>query len=192
MPMTYTDHIQNLTIMAKMRAVVEAMAELAGDNDEALDTHGREAEINSAMELVEWIAPAWLSFYSSSGTGVPFQDRLIERHEEAQAAEWARQYPSRASLFACAADDGGEHQEEAHEWLDAALQEEAIFLALGAHLHKGMVEIRAAFTDEINAPVGGKRFERKITQEDFLALEGDELEALVVEAIDTAYSGANE
>lgn len=186
MPMTYTDDVQHMTITAKMEAVLYAMKELASDNDEALDAYNREVDLYDRRNRMEWTCPAWLSFYSSTGTGAPFQDRLIEKHEQAQADYWKEHFPARADLFTCAADEN-EHQEEAHEWLDAALDDEAIYLQLEAERRDGDVIIRAGFSDEINRPVGGQWFERRIDESDFLKLEGAELESLINEAIDTAY-----
>lgn len=187
MVMTYTDDVQHLTIAAKMEAVIESMKELASDGDEALDAYNRPVDLHDARNRVVWTAPAWLRFYSSTGTGAPFQDRLIEKHEEAQAGYWKEHFPARADLFTCASDDEGEHQEEAHEWLDAALEDEAIYLNLEAERRDGDVIIRAGFGDEINRPVGGKWFEERIDEDDFLKLDGQALESLVTRAIDTAY-----
>lgn len=186
MPMTYTDDIQETTVVAKMRAVLDAMRELASDGDEALDSYNREIEPLHYGKGFQWCAPAWLRFYSSTGTGAPFQDKLIERSEQLQADEWKRQFPGRADLFTCASEEN-EHQEEAHEWLDAALHDEAVFLNLEIELRDGDVIIRSNFSSEYNTPVGGKYFERRIDQDEFLTLAGDDLELLVRLAIDTAY-----
>jgi hypothetical protein len=184
--MTYADDVNHLTITAKMEAVIEAMKELASDGDEALDAYNRDVDLHDRRNRVEWTCPTWLSYYSSTGTGAPFQDRLIEKHEATQAAHWKEYFPARADLFTCAADEG-EHQEEAHEWLDAALDDEAIYLQLEAERRDGDVIIRAGFSDEINRPVGGKWFEERIDQDDFLTLDDATLETLIHRAIDTAY-----
>lgn len=186
MPMTYTDDIQADTIKQKMWLVLEAMRELACDGDEALDGHGRVVEAMAYSTGYEWTAPAWLSVYSSTGTGAPFQDKLIERAEKLQAESWAEQFPGRADLFACVSEEN-EHQDEAHEWIDAALHDESISLNLEIESRTCEVIVRANFASDYNTPVGGKYYERRFDHEDFLTLAGGELEALVREAIDTAY-----
>ena len=187
MPMTYADDIQEITVKAKMEAVLYAMSEYARDGDEALDAYNRDVSPMHYGVGFEWCAPASLSFYRSTGTGAPFHDQRIERCEQAQADEWARQYPSRAGLFDCHADEDGEFRQEAEEWIDAATDEEFVYLTLEIELRDGDVIVRASFGDEINAPVGAIWFEERIAQDDFMRLDTDELEALIQRAVDIAY-----
>ena len=187
MVMTYTDDVQVATIKAKMEAVLDAMRELASDGDEALDAYNRPIAPMHYGTGFEWCAPAPLGFYGSTGTGTLFIDKLIERCEQSQADEWARQYPSRVGLFECYGEGGGEFYQEAEEWIDAATDEQWIYLSLEIELRDGDVIIRAALGDEINRPVGGKWFEERIDQDDFLKLGGKDLESLVTRAINTAY-----
>lgn len=185
--MTY--NLQHGTLVHKALALANEAIEQFGTNDEALDTYQRNAEIDSYGD-VTWTAPAWLSYYSSTGTGCSWQDVLIERCEQMQADEYARQYPDRASLFDIASNDESPLQSDAHEWLDAALQDEAIYLSFEIHITDSAVEIRAGFGDEINRPLA-LQYESSLTHEEFL-LMSDSDSAALINAIETAVYTAKE
>jgi hypothetical protein len=180
-----TDGIQKKALSAKMLHTITALAEMIGDGDEAVDSYNRKPSEQDHRDGFEYCAPAYLSFYSSTGTGNAWQDKLIERHEEAQAAEWATQHPDRPSLFDVAADDDSSLQSEAHEWLDAALQGEAIYLSLEIESTDGDVIIRAEFTDEINAPYTS--YVVTLDADEFMVMDDARLDKLLTEMADKVY-----
>lgn len=179
--------IQTDTIRHKAIALANAAIEQFGMNDEALDTYGRNAEIDSYGD-VTWCAPAWLSYYSSTGRGTDWQDKLIERCEESQADEWARQYPNRKGLLQCAYDGDSRYESEAQEWLDAALGDEAIYLSFEIRMTDSDVIITSGFGDDINAPLA-QQFKRTIGRDEFLLMPDDELSALINEIETVVYTG---
>ncbi len=185
MVMLYTDEIQADVIRHKMRAVLAAIVESMTDNDEALDDK-REAEELEYQDGFTFTSPAALSFYSSMGSGTPMIDSLVQRHLDAQGREWASQFPSRASLSDCATDDGGEFQDEAQQWDDAALNDETIYIRVEVINDHGRIKFTACFTDEINAPHGVEYLET-IDESAFLALDGDELESLANRVAEAPY-----
>lgn len=188
--MAYFGDIQDAAAREKLRMFVAAVAEKACDDDEAIDGRGREPDKLDYQDGFTWSAPAWLSFYSSTGTGTPWQDKLIERLIDSQAREWAEQYPNRAGMLdiLSADDDGeGEFRSEAEEWETAALEDEAIYIRFEAHRESGDIVIRACFCDEINAPYG-KEFEERIDEAEFMAMDSDALEALGNRVAEAPYS----
>lgn len=189
MPMTYTDDIQATVIREKMRLVMLAIVESIGDNDEAVDARNRELDKLEYQDGFEFVAPAHLSFYSSSGTGTPLHDRLVQRLLDSQAEEWKRQYPHRASLpdILTADDDGeGEFRNEAEEWETAALQDEIIYIRVEAVRDGGQIRFRSCFMNEINIPYGDE-FDIAIDDPEFIALDGDELEKFAAGIADAPY-----
>lgn len=94
-----------------------------------------------------------------------------------QAAEWARQYPQRASLPDCASGEG-EFSDEAQEWETAALDGETVWLRVEIIRERGGdVEFRACFHDDINAP-HGPEYRETLDESAFLNLDGADLESL--------------
>jgi hypothetical protein len=181
--MTYTDEIQADCIRGKMQALIAAIGESMRDNDEALEERAPESlEYQDGFTLV---MPAALSFYQSTGTGTPMLDSLAERHLDAQAAEWARQYPQRAPLPDCASDEG-EHSDEAQEWETAALEGETVWMRVEIVRKVGDVQFMACFTDEVNAP-HGPEYRETMDESAFLALDGPELESLAARIAESPY-----
>lgn len=185
--MSYTYGIQDSVVREKLRLFVGQVAEMIRDNDEAVDGYGREPDELEYRNGFEFVAPAYLNYYWSTGTGTPLHDTLIQRQIDLQEAEWARQYPNRKAIGDILSGDDEEFRSEAEEWEEAALQDEAIYIRVEAFRDSGDIKFRACFMDEINAPYG-KEFERDITESDFLALNGDGLEALAKELAEAPYS----
>lgn len=176
-----------MSIQQSMEQFASALTEYIGDNDEAIDSYGRAPEPMEYRNGFEYTAPAYLNFYSSTGTGAPWQDRIIERLEQAQADKWAQQFPDRADLFTVAALDESPLQSEAHEWLDAALEGEAIYISFEIFSDDDDVTIRASFTDEINAPLA-TQFDESMTSAEFLAMDDDASTALIERIADAIYT----
>jgi len=169
MAMLYTDHIQAATIDAKMAAVMIAVVESMTDNDEALDR--REPEKLEHQDGFTVSMYAALSFYSSTGTGTPMLDALISRAEDAQASEWARQFPDRPPLYDM-------DQPEAEEWRDAALEGEDVWARVEITRESGGdILFASCFTDEVNAP-HGVEYRERMAESAFMNLDGDALESL--------------
>lgn len=168
-----------------------ALAEYISDNDEAIDGYNRDPSPMESRNGFEWCAPAYLSLYNSTGTGTPWQDRIIERLEQAQADEWERQYPQRKGLMFCAYDESGEYTLEAQEWLDAALDDEAIYCGFEIFADGDDITIRAGFTDEINRPLA-MEFNESIGVPEFLAMNDAALEALIARIADAIYTESPE
>jgi hypothetical protein len=187
MPMFYCTDIQADTVREKMRLVMVALVENIGDNDEALDVRERELDKLEYQDGFEFVAPAHLSFYWSSGTGTPMHDKLIERLIDSQAAEWARQYPHRAGMLdILSGDDEGEFRNDAEEWEQAALQDEAIYIRIEAIRADGDIKFRSCFMNEVNIPYGDE-YEVEIDESAFLALDGDDLEAFANKIAEAPY-----
>lgn len=187
--MAYFGDIQDASVRTKLAQFIAAVAELACDDDEAVDGRGRTPDKLDYQDGFTWSAPAWLSFYSSTGTGTPWQDKLIDRLINSQAQEWAEQYPNRAGMLdiLSADDDEGEFRSEAEEWETAALADEAIYLRFEMHRDSGDIVIRACFCDEINAPYGDE-FEERIDEAEFMAMDSDALETLGKRVAEAPYS----
>lgn len=179
--MPNSSEIQADTIRHKMRAVLDSIIEQVTDDDEALEKRNP-----AALDFEDGFTvsmPAGLSYYWSTGTGTPLQDRCIQRCIDAQAAEWALQFPQRAPMEDCASNEG-EHSEEAQEWETAALEDETIWLRVEIVRTAGDIALKACFTDEINAPIEFE-WRESISEEDFLGLDGqglDDLVSLIAEA----------
>lgn len=187
MPMIYTDDIQATLVREKLRLFVVAIAESLTDNDDALDGRDREPDKLEYQDGFEYAAPAYLNYYWSSGTGTPMHDKLIQRLLDSQAEEWARQYPTRPSLPDIMTDDDeSEYRNEAEEWEVAALQDEVIYVRVEAIRKDGDITFRSCFMDEINRPFGDE-FETELDESAFLALAGDELEALANKLAEAPY-----
>lgn len=187
MPMLYTDEIQETLVREKMRLVMLAIVESLGDNDEALDVRERELDKLEYQDGFEFVAPAHLSFYWSSGSGTPMHDKLIEKLIDSQAEEWKRQYPHRAGMLdILASDEESPIREEALEWEEAALQDEAIYIRVEAIREHGDIRFRSCFMNEINTPFGDE-FESELDESDFLALAGDELETFANKLAEAPY-----
>lgn len=185
--MAYFGDIQDSTVRDKLGLFMGALAEMIRDNDEALDAHEREPERLEFRDGWEFSAPAYLSFYWSTGTGTPWQDRLIDKLMDSQEAEWAAQYPARAPLRdILALDEDSEFRSEAEEWELAALQDEAIYIRIEAFRDHGDIKFRSCFTDEINAPYG-EELEIIVPEEEFLSLDGDGLESLANRIAEAPY-----
>jgi hypothetical protein len=184
----YTDEIQDAVVHEKLRLFVTQVAEMIGDNDEAADVHNRTPDKLEYQDGFEFVAPCYLNFYWSSGSGTSLHDKLIERLMDSQGEEWARTYPNRKSLndIMCG-DEGEEFRSEAEEWEIAALEDEAIYIRVEAIRDHGDIKFRSCFMNEINAPYG-KEFERDMPEAEFLALEGDELEAFAKEVAEAPYN----
>lgn len=174
--------------MKQIEQLAIALAEYISDNDEAIDGYNRTPSSTEYRNGFEWCAPVYLSMYNSTGTGEPWQDRLIERLEQAQADEWARQYPQRNGLIFCAYDESGEHALEAQEWLDAALEDEAIYCAFEIFADGDNITIRAGFTDEINRPIATE-FIESISAPEFLAMDDAAMQSLIERIADAIYMG---
>jgi hypothetical protein len=188
----YTDEIQDTVIREKLRLFVTQVAEMIGDNDEAADVHNRTPDKLEYQDGFEFVAPCYLSFYWSSGTGTPLHDKLVECLLDAQEYEWAQQYPARKPLRdILALGEDSEFRSEAEEWELAAFEDEAIYIRVEAIRDHGDIRIRSCFMNEINAPYGDE-FERDMPEAEFLALEGDELEALAKEVAEAPYSATLE
>lgn len=185
--MTYTDDIQDSVVREKLRLFVGQIAEMIGDNDEAVDVHGRTPDKLEYQDGFEFVAPAYLSFYWSTGTGTPMHDKLIQRLIDMQEAEWARQYPNRKSIGDILSGDDEEFRSEAEEWEEAALHDEAIFIRVEAIRDAGDIRFRSCFMNEINAPYGDE-FEIDMPETEFLALADEGLEALAVKIAEAPYS----
>jgi hypothetical protein len=176
--MAYFGDVQDATVKGKLGLFMTAVAELICDNDEAIDGHGRTPDELEFRDGFEFTAPAYLNFYWSTGTGTPFQDKLIERLIDSQAEEWARQFPNRAPMLdILSGDDDGEFRSEAEEWEQAALQDEAIYIRVEAFRDHGDIKFRSCFTNEINAPLE-EELEIVMAESEFLALDSDGLESL--------------
>lgn len=173
----YSRGIQNKTILAKMHSAITVLAQIIGDSDEAIDSHKREASPMEYSDGFEYTAPAYLSYYSSTGTGVSWQDALIERLEKAQAGYWADEHPDRPDLFDEARADESSLQAEAQEWLDAALEGECIYLQLEIQKNESDITIRAEFSDEINRPYTSHVV--TIPIDEFMAMDDEALEKLL-------------
>lgn len=190
--MSNTDGIALSTIAHKMEQFAIALAEQLDSNDEAIDGYNRPPSELTDSNGYEFTAPAYLSFYSSTGTGTAWQDSLIESHEQAQAGEWARQYPDRADLFTVAQLDDSPLQNEAHEWLDAALENEAIYCSFEIWRDCDDVRIRAGFSDEINRPCSAAaQYESSTPCGEFLAMDDAALQFLI-DMIETAIYSSTE
>jgi hypothetical protein len=184
----YTDEIQDTVIREKLRLFVTQVAEMIGDNDEAADVYQRTPDKLEYQDGFEFVAPCHLGFYWSSGTGTPLHDKLIEQLLDAQEYEWAQQFPGRKSLRdILALDEDSEFRSEAEEWELAAFEDETIYIRVEAIRDHGDIRIRSCFMNEINAPYGDE-FERDMPEAEFLALEGDELEALAKEVAEAPYN----
>lgn len=177
MPMTYTTDIQAATVRAKLRALIDAVVEAMIDGDEALDR--REPEPLAYEDGFTVSMCASLSFYDSTGTGTPLLDARIARAEDAQAAEWARQYPERAPLF------DSDHP-DAEGWKDVALDGEDVWARVEITRDGGDVVFASCFTDEVNAPIGIEYRER-MAEDAFMALDGPELESLAQRVAEGPY-----
>lgn len=175
--MAYFGDVQDTAIDAKLKAFVTTIGEYIGDNDEAVDARDRDADKLSYGKGFEWCASAWLSYYNSTGTGTPLHDKLCERLFDAQAAEWARQYPNRASLGDILSGDSDEFRDEAEEWETAAYQDEAIFIRVEATRADGDIKFRSCFMNEISVPYGDE-FEVEMAESEFMALDSEGLESL--------------
>jgi hypothetical protein len=68
----YTDEIQDSVVREKLRLFVTQVAEMIGDNDEAADVRDRTPDKLEYQDGFEFVAPCYLGFYWSSGTGTPF------------------------------------------------------------------------------------------------------------------------
>lgn len=176
MPMFYCTDIQADTVREKMRLLMAALIENVGDNDEALDVQNRTMDKLEYQDGFEFVAVASLGFYWSSGTGTPMQDKLIERLIDAQAAEWAEQFPDKPGMLDLLAGDDSPDRDEASEWEMAALDDEVIYLRIEFVRDHGDIKFRSCFMNEINIPYGDE-YEVELSDAEFLALEGDELEA---------------
>jgi hypothetical protein len=184
----YTDEIQDSVVREKLRLFVTQVAEMIGDNDEAADVRDRTPDKLEYQDGFEFVAPCYLGFYWSSGTGTPLHDKLIERLLDAQEYEWAQQFPARKSLRdILALDDDSEFRSEAEEWELAAFEDEVIYIRVEAIRDSGDIKFRSCFMNEINAPFGDE-FERDMPEAEFLALEGDELETFAKEVAEAPYS----
>ena len=168
MAMTYTDDIHAATVRAKMSALMGAVVEMMADDDEALDH--REPEPLEYQDGFTVSMPAPLSFYSSTGTGTPMLDSLIAKAEEAQAAEWARQYPDRSPLF------DSDHP-DAEGWKDAALDGEDVWARVEMTREGEDILFTSCFTDAVNAP-HGVEYRERMAESAFLSLDGADLETL--------------
>ncbi|WOE76357.1 hypothetical protein [Alterisphingorhabdus coralli] len=114
-------------------------------------------------------------------------DKLIDGHLASQAAEWARQYPQRQPLPDCAmGDEDDEFTQEAQEWEDAALDDEAIYATIDIYHSQGTVTIEASFTDEINTLVSAE-YHRDIEAQEFAAMTDKALDSLIEEVAEAPY-----
>lgn len=178
--------IQAETIRYKMQQVAHALSERITSSDEAIDGYNRVPNAMEYSDGFEWVAPASLSYYSSTGTGAPWQDRLIEEHEKAQAEEWAKQYPTRANLFETAQDDNSRWQNEAQEWIDAALHDEFIYCAFSIFRDDDELTLTAGFTDEVNRALASE-FKETIDAAEFASMDDQAIQALIERVTDTIY-----
>lgn len=176
--MAYFADIQDATVREKLKLFMGVVAELIDDNDEAVDGRGREPDKLEYQDGFEWVAPAHLSFYWSSGTGTQWQDKLIDGLINSQNEEWKRQYPHRQSMLdILAGEDEGEFRNEAEEWEQAALLDEIIYIQVEAVRDSGDIKFRSSFTNEINVPYR-KEFEITLNESEFLTLDDEGLEKL--------------
>jgi hypothetical protein len=175
--MFYCTDIHAETVREKMRLLMLALIENIGDNDEALDIRDREMDKLEYQDGFEFVVPAYLNYYWSSGTGTPMHDKLIQRLLDSQAEEWARQYPDRLGLAeTMMADEDLPYRDDAEEWENAALTDEVIYLRIEMIRADGDIKFTACFMNEINIPFGDE-YEVEIDESAFLTLEGEELEA---------------
>jgi hypothetical protein len=187
MPMLYTDEIQETLIREKMRLLITAIAESIGDNDEAADVRERTPDRLEYQDGFEFVAPCHLGFYWSSGTGTPMIDGLIERLIKSQAEEWAREYPNLLGMEEIlTGDDEGEFRSEAEEWEQAAFEDEVIFIRVEIINDHGDIKLRSCFMNEINIPYG-EELQVTLDESAFLALDGEELEALATRIAEAPY-----
>ena len=182
--MTYTE------LDDKVLALCNLAIEMAADDDESIDK--REASKMEYQRGSEVVGVAWLSGYDSRGDAPPCLQKVIDSLYDAQAAEWARQYPERGSLFDAYESEDESIVNEAEEWLSAALEGEAAFLQIEITFDQGnfdndSIQWWAAFTNEINNPLGpcGRG---EMDAETFLALDDDAMEKLAKEIAESAYN----
>lgn len=83
--------------------------------------------------------------------------------------------------------DDEEIVQEAEEWLNAALSDEAAYLQIEITFDDDSVQWWARFTNEINTPLddGGRG---EMDAETFLALDDDAMEKLAKEIAESAYN----
>ena len=174
--MFYCTDIQETVVREKMRLLMAALIENVGDNDEALDVRDRTMDKLEYQDGFEFVAPAGLSYYWSTGTGTPMLDKLIERLVAAQAAEWAEQFPDKPGMLDLLAGDDSPDREEAGAWEMAALDDEVVYLRIEMIREHGDIKFRSCFMNEVNIPYGDE-YEVELSDAEFLALDGDELEA---------------
>ncbi len=186
--MTYCDEIQDSVIDKKLSLFMTGIVEMIGDNDEAVDSSHRTVEKMQYQNGYEFSAAAWLSYYWSTGTGTPLHDGLIERLMKSQGETWAEHFPDRKSIDdIMTSDDANEpHRNEAEEWEQAALLDEAIFIQVEAVRSDGDIKFTSSFTNEINRPYGNE-FEIEIEESAFMAMDGDDLEKLAKQIASAPY-----
>lgn len=168
--------------------------QFAADNDESIDP--REASKLEFQRGATVTGVAWLSGYDSRGDAPPCLQRVIDSCYDAQAAEWARQYPERPPLFDACESEDPEIYADWEKWMDAALdgpdgRGDAAYLQIEITFDDDTVKWTARFTDEINAPLA-KGGEGEIEAEAFLALDADALDALAEEIAESAYETRGE
>lgn len=177
------------TITYKMELFITALKERLNDNDEAIDGYNRSHTPLDHSTGFEYVAPAWVSFYWSTGTGTAMHDALIQRELDAQAQEWARQYPERPSLANCCADEDSPYSDEAQEWEIAALQDEAIYISATIEWREDADEVRieSYFMDQVNSQLNdGLRVH--LTGNEFLTLSDEDCETLIQRLADAPYA----
>lgn len=176
-----------MNIDDKVLKLCQLAIEAAASDDESIDGD-RDAELLEFQRGAEVCSPAYLSGYDSRGDAPPTLQKLIDRCYEAQAAEWANQYPDRPGLFE-AYDEGdraSDIRNEAEDWLNAALDDEWAYLQIEVTYDETTVKWESRFTNEINAPLGhiGKG---EIDRDEFEALDDDCLERLAEKIAEAAY-----
>lgn len=181
------NEIQTKLIVEKMKLVMFEIADNIRDNDEAVDAYKRDPEPMEYQQGFEFCAPAWLSYYWSTGTGTPMHDKLIEQLQTAAAESWAEQYPDRPSIDdIMTGDDESEFRHEAEDWEQSAFEDEAIYIQVECVRSDGDIKFTASFTNEINYPLAPE-FEIEFTDNEFLALDGEALEGWIKQIAEAPY-----
>lgn len=176
-----------MTLDDKILALCQLAIESAADNDESLDGD-RDAERLEYQRGAEACRPAHLSGYDTRGDAPQTLQKVIDSCYEAQAAEWAQQYPDRPGLYE-AYDEGdraSDIRNEAEDWLDAALYDEYAFLQIEVTYDDSTVKWESRFTNEYNRNLGHVG-QGEIEIEDFEALDEDALEKLAEQIAEAAY-----